>query len=43
MPADLGEPPRRLVGWQKVTIQPGAQQHVAIEIDQNDSSHPLSW
>jgi len=43
MPAGLGEPPRRLVGWQKVTLQPGAKQHVTIEVDQNDSSHPMSW
>ena len=42
-PAGAGEPPRRLVGWQKVRLQPGAQQHVTIEIDQGDSSHPMSW
>jgi len=43
MPANLGEPPWRLVGWQKVTLQPGARQHVTIDVDQNDSSHPMSW
>ena len=43
MPANLGEPPRRLVGWQKVALQPGAKQHVTIEVDENDSSHPMSW
>jgi beta-glucosidase len=43
MPANLGEPARRLVGWQKVTLQPGAKQHVTIEVDQGDSSHPMSW
>ena len=42
-PAGIGEPPRRLVGWQKVRLQPGAQQHVTIEVDQGDSSHPMSW
>jgi beta-glucosidase len=43
MPASLGEPPRRLVGWQKVTLQPGAAQQVTIEVDEGDSSHPMSW
>jgi beta-glucosidase len=43
MPANLREPPRRLVGWQKVKLAPGATQRLTIEIDQNDSSHPLSW
>jgi beta-glucosidase len=43
MPANLSEPPRRLVGWQKVTLAPGATQHLTIEVDQNDSSHPMSW
>ncbi|HEV8040806.1 MAG TPA: glycoside hydrolase family 3 C-terminal domain-containing protein [Bryobacteraceae bacterium] len=43
LPASTGEPPKRLVGWQKVFLQPGAQQHVAIGISANDPSHPLSW
>jgi beta-glucosidase len=43
MPATLDEPPHRLVGWQKVMLQPGATQNVTIEIDENDSSHPLSY
>jgi beta-glucosidase len=42
-PASAGEPPKRLVGWQKVTLQPGAAQQVTIEVDANDSSHPLSY
>jgi len=43
LPASTGEPPRRLVGWQKVSVQPGASQHVSIEVDQADSSHPMSY
>lgn len=43
MPAALGEPPKRLIGWKKVTLSPGAAQTVTIEVDENDSSHPLSW
>jgi beta-glucosidase len=42
-PAGANEPPRRLVGWQKVSLQPGAAQQVTIEVDQNDSSHPISY
>jgi beta-glucosidase len=42
-PASTGEPPKRLVGWQKVLLQPGASQQVTIEVDANDSSHPLSY
>ncbi|MFP5234749.1 MAG: beta-glucosidase [Acidobacteriota bacterium] len=43
MPASLNEPPHRLVGWQKVSLQPGASQNVTVEVDENDSSHPLSY
>lgn len=43
LPASTGEPPRRLVGWQKATVQPGASQTITIEVDENDSSHPLSY
>jgi len=43
LPANLGEPPRRLVGWQKVPLPPGARQRVTVEVDQGDSSHPMSW
>ena len=43
MPDSLNEPPRRLIGWQKTRLDPGASQSVTIEIDQNDSSHPMSY
>ncbi len=43
MPASTNEPPKRLVGWQKVLLQPGGSQSVTIEVDQNDSSHPMSY
>lgn len=43
MPESLNEPPHRLVGWKKVTVQPGSPQTVTVEIDENDSSHPLSY
>jgi beta-glucosidase len=35
--------PRRLAGWQKTMLQPGDSQAVTIEVDENDSSHPLSY
>jgi beta-glucosidase len=43
MPAALNEPPKRLVGWQKVPLNAGAAQQVTIEVDQNDSSQPMSY
>jgi beta-glucosidase len=43
LPASSGEPPHRLVGWQKVTLAPSASQNATVEIDENDSSHPLSY
>ena len=43
LPAATGEPPKRLVGWQKVVLQPGQTQNITIEVDENDSSHPLSY
>ena len=43
LPASTNEPPKRLVGWQKVWLTPGQQQSVTIEVDEHDSSHPLSY
>jgi beta-glucosidase len=43
LPASTNEPPKRLVGWQKVPLTPGQRQSVTIEVDENDSSHPLSY
>jgi beta-glucosidase len=43
LPASTNEPPKRLVGWQKVLLQPGAKQTVTVEVDANDSSHPMSY
>jgi len=43
MPTALQEPPRRLVGWKKTLLDPGSSETTTIEIDQNDSSHPMSY
>ena len=42
LPAGIGQPPKRLVGWNKVFLQPGAQQPVTVTVDANSTSHPLS-
>jgi beta-glucosidase len=34
---------KRLVGWQKVSLTPGKQQSVTIQVAVNNSSHPLSY
>jgi len=31
------------VGWTKILLQPGEQQHLTVAVDANDSSHPLSY
>jgi beta-glucosidase len=43
LPAATNEPPKRLVGWRKVSLQPGASQTVTVQVDPNDSSHPISY
>lgn len=37
----LPQPPKRLVGFQKVMLEPGASQRIAIDIDPTASHHPL--
>ncbi len=43
LPVSTGEPPKRLVGWQKVTVQPGQKQNVTVQVDATSSAHPLSY
>ncbi len=43
LPGGLGEPPKRLVGWAKVTLEPGEREWVTIVIDPNSSDHPMSY
>jgi beta-glucosidase len=33
LPANAGEPPRRLIGWQKCALQPGEDRLITITID----------
>jgi beta-glucosidase len=41
LPSSLGEPPKRLVGFQKVKLEPGEKRRVEITIDPKASNHPL--
>ncbi|VWD35590.1 beta-glucosidase [Burkholderia contaminans] len=42
LPSSSGEPPKRLVGFQKVFLNPGASQTVTINLAPNANNHPLS-
>lgn len=42
LPASTGEA-KRLVGWQKFSLTAGQQQSETIQVNSNDSSHPLSY
>jgi len=43
LPASTGEPPKRLVGWAKVELEPGKAKEVSVTLDPNAASHPLSY
>ena len=42
-PDAYGEPPKRLVGFQKVFLNPGERKEVVITVDPAASHHPLSF
>jgi beta-glucosidase len=43
LPPEAGEPSKRLVGFQKVTLRPGASRFVTVVIDSAAPNHPLSY
>jgi beta-glucosidase len=43
LPAEANEPSKRLVGFQKVDLQPGERKRVSVAIDCAASSHPFSY
>jgi beta-glucosidase len=43
LPPAAGQPSKRLVGFQKVVLAPGASQQVTITINSAASNHPLSY
>jgi beta-glucosidase len=42
-PSSIGEPPKRLVGFEKVWLNPGEKRKLEISIDPNATNHPLSY
>ena len=42
LPTALGEPPKRLVGFEKVWLNPGESRRVRIVIDPRAANHPLA-
>jgi beta-glucosidase len=43
LPTEAREPSKRLVGFQKVELQPGQSQKVSVTIDCSASNHPFSY
>ena len=43
LPTATGEPPKRLVGWQKLNLRPGEIGGVTVDVSESDSSHPMSY
>lgn len=43
LPEEAGEPSKRLVGFQKIELQPGESQRVSVTIDCSASNHPFSY
>lgn len=43
LPAEAAEPSKRLAAFQKVELQPGANQRVSVAINCAASSHPFSY
>jgi len=43
LPSSIGEPPKRLVGWAKVELEPGATRQVCVLLDSMAASRPLSY
>lgn len=42
LPASANQPPKRLVGFEKVTLKPGEKKRVTVTIDPAAANHPLS-
>ncbi len=43
LPTHTGEPPKRLVGWAKIELEPGETREVSVTLDPNATSRPLSY
>jgi len=43
LPTSIGEPPKRLVAFEKVWLNPGEKRKIQISIDPNATNHPLGY
>ena len=43
LPDEAGEPAKRLVGFEKVHLEPGESKRVTVTINKDDSNHPFSY
>jgi beta-glucosidase len=43
LPAGIGEPPKRLVGWSRVDLRAGETRYVTVTIRAESPAHPLSY
>ena len=43
LPTSIGEPPKRLVAFQKVWLNPGEKRKIQISIDPSSTNHPLGY
>ena len=43
LPTSIGEPPKRLVAFQKVWLNPGEKRKVQLSIDPSSTNHPLGY
>jgi beta-glucosidase len=43
LPTSLGEPPKRLVAFEKVWLNPGEKRKIQISIDPSSTNHPLGY
>ena len=43
LPAEAGEPAKRLVGFAKVELKAGQSQELTVELDCSASNHPFSY
>ena len=43
LPTSIGEPPKRLVAFEKVWLNPGEKRKIQISIDPNATNHPFGY
>ena len=43
LPAEAGEPSKRLVGFMKVDLKPGQSQNLTVDLDCSAANHPFSY